>query len=297
MHYLNLIKTTLADFNNKVNRWLLALFLMYVAKALAVVAVIGYLVKTEFLVWDQLNSSQAGVVLVLAAMFFFGLYNSVQLLLSIGAFDSRGVAPTLEKSAAEQDRMVDGLLRSGGNVTNNDSVAQKEMITFLSGLLVFRVQHELLSGYALYKSLFLISCQVIFIFLHVEMPLISALATAVMVIVIFVLEWLFADSWIMKIAEKYDYYRGRLNEIQDDACFVNRKLLITRLKSYDRNELSYIKHCFEILSASDSENLSNDEIGDISERISKAIDVSFSGDENHDAWALEDELSKAYKRN
>ncbi len=58
-----------------------------------------------------------------------------------------------------------------------------------------------------------------------------------------------------------------------------------------------MQHCFEILSASDSENLSNDEIGDIWERISKAIDVNFSDDENHDAWVLEDELSKAYKRN
>lgn len=214
MYYLNIKKTTLEDFNKKVNRALLTLFLMYIVKALVAVVFIGYLVKTELFVWGQIHSDQAGVIFVLASIFFFSLYNSVQLLLSIGVFDSRGVAPKLEKSAAEQDRMVDGLLRSGGNISNTDSIGQKGMLTFLLGLLVFRVENELLSGYAVYKSLFLILCQVIFICLHVELPSTSAIATALMVAVIFVFEWAFTDSWIVGVAEKYDHYREKLYEIE-----------------------------------------------------------------------------------
>lgn len=38
---------------------------------------------------------------------------------------------------------------------------------------------------------------------------------------------------------------------------MNRKLLFDRLKNYNIDEISYIQYCFEILRASDSENLSN----------------------------------------
>ena len=51
------------------------------------------------------------------------------------------------------------------------------------------------------------------------------------------------------------------------------------------------------LAASDTEYVSNDDIGDIWERVSRVIDSAFSDDENHDAWKLELELFKAYKRN
>jgi len=77
---------------------------------------------------------------------------------------------------------------------------------------------------------------------------------------------------------------------------MNRKALLARILSYECNDLSYINHVIEILNASESEEISNDEIGDIWERISKALDVKFSDDSDHDAWALELELSKAYKR-
>ncbi len=72
--------------------------------------------------------------------------------------------------------------------------------------------------------------------------------------------------------------------------------LVNRLKSYEDSPVE-IKHAQEILSASDTEYISNDDIGDIWERVSRAIDSAFSDDENHDAWKLELELSKAYKRN
>jgi hypothetical protein len=78
---------------------------------------------------------------------------------------------------------------------------------------------------------------------------------------------------------------------------MKRKALLDRIISYDSNDLSYIKHAIDILNTSDNEDITNDEIGDIWERISKALDVKFSDDESHDAWALESELSKAYQRN
>lgn len=78
---------------------------------------------------------------------------------------------------------------------------------------------------------------------------------------------------------------------------MKRKDLLDRVVSYKSNELDYIKHIIEILNSSENEEITNKEIGDIWERVSKAIDVKFSDDENHDAWILEDELSKAYQRN
>tara|TARA_B100000446_G_C10522220_1_gene330734 strand:+ start:257 stop:499 length:243 start_codon:yes stop_codon:yes gene_type:complete len=76
---------------------------------------------------------------------------------------------------------------------------------------------------------------------------------------------------------------------------IERTALVNRLKSYENSPVE-IKHALDILAASDKEYVSNDDIGDIWERVSKAIDNTFSNDENHDAWKLELELSKAYKR-
>ncbi|MBL0710605.1 MAG: hypothetical protein JJV99_06280 [Colwellia sp.] len=76
---------------------------------------------------------------------------------------------------------------------------------------------------------------------------------------------------------------------------IERKALVNRLKSYENSPVE-IKHALDILAASDKEYVSNDDIGDIWERVSKAIDNTFSNDEKHDAWKLELKLSKAYKR-
>lgn len=77
---------------------------------------------------------------------------------------------------------------------------------------------------------------------------------------------------------------------------IERKMLIVRLESYQEQPVE-IKHALDILDESNSEFVSNNDIGSIWERISKAIDIKYSDDENHDAWKLELELSKAYKRN
>lgn len=74
-----------------------------------------------------------------------------------------------------------------------------------------------------------------------------------------------------------------------------RDQLLARIKAYSADDIAEIKHVLEILSESDEVELSNKEIGQVWERISKALDVRFSDDENHDAWSLESELSKAYK--
>jgi hypothetical protein len=76
---------------------------------------------------------------------------------------------------------------------------------------------------------------------------------------------------------------------------IERIALKDRLKSY-KDSPAEINHALEILAQDDSEFVSNNDIGNIWERVSKAIDKTFSDDENHDAWKLEFELSKAYKR-
>jgi hypothetical protein len=80
-----------------------------------------------------------------------------------------------------------------------------------------------------------------------------------------------------------------------DVKKMNRKILIERLKKYDATNVPEIEHSLEILDSSKEENISNDEIKNIWERISKAIDHKYSDDESHDAWVLEEELSKEYK--
>lgn len=58
-----------------------------------------------------------------------------------------------------------------------------------------------------------------------------------------------------------------------------------------------VNHAIEILDSSNAVDVSNAEIGDLWERISKAIDHHICDDENHDAWTLELELSSIYQRN
>lgn len=77
---------------------------------------------------------------------------------------------------------------------------------------------------------------------------------------------------------------------------MNREDLIERLRSYDAINVPEIGHALEILNSSDSGEVTNEEIGDVWERVSKAIDHEYSGDDDHDAWKLEAELAAAYKR-
>jgi hypothetical protein len=77
---------------------------------------------------------------------------------------------------------------------------------------------------------------------------------------------------------------------------MNRDSLKERLQSYDAAGVPEIGHALDILNGSSSDEVSNGDIGDIWERISKAIDHKYSDDENHDAWKLEAELAAAYKR-
>jgi predicted amino acid racemase len=77
---------------------------------------------------------------------------------------------------------------------------------------------------------------------------------------------------------------------------MNRQNLIERLKTYDATNVPEVGHSLEMLESSSEEEISNDEIGDVCERVSKAIDHKYSDDENHDAWKLEAELVAAYKR-
>jgi hypothetical protein len=76
---------------------------------------------------------------------------------------------------------------------------------------------------------------------------------------------------------------------------IERLALKNRLKSYENAPVE-IDHALETLSKTNTEFVSNDDVGNIWERVSKAIDNTFSDDEEHDAWKLEKELSKAYKR-
>jgi hypothetical protein len=75
-----------------------------------------------------------------------------------------------------------------------------------------------------------------------------------------------------------------------------RTTLINQLKGYE-SAPAEIKHALDTLTKNDSEIVSNTEIGDIWERVSKAIDTTFSDDDKHDAWTLELELSETYNRN
>ena len=77
---------------------------------------------------------------------------------------------------------------------------------------------------------------------------------------------------------------------------MNRSNMKERLERYEATDVPEIGHALEILNASSSDEVSNDEIGDIWERVSKAIDHKFSDDDDHDAWKLEAELAAAYKR-
>lgn len=63
---------------------------------------------------------------------------------------------------------------------------------------------------------------------------------------------------------------------------INRTALINRLKGYDNAPLE-IEHALETLSESNTEFVSNEHIGEIWERVSKAIDNTFSNDDEHDA--------------
>lgn len=76
---------------------------------------------------------------------------------------------------------------------------------------------------------------------------------------------------------------------------MERQALITRLLSYEDNEVAAIGHALEILRERDSVELSNEDIGQVWERVSKAIDIKLSDYDDHDAWKLEAELSAAYR--
>ncbi len=75
---------------------------------------------------------------------------------------------------------------------------------------------------------------------------------------------------------------------------VTRSELLKRLEPYKTQR--DIGLAIETLSESDSEILSNNEIGCVWEWVSRSLDHDFSDDENHPYWSLELELSKAYKR-
>lgn len=73
-----------------------------------------------------------------------------------------------------------------------------------------------------------------------------------------------------------------------------RSKLIAKLKPY--KEQTQISHALEILSQSNDEIVENEDIEDVWERVSKSIDCTFSDDEEHPIWALEEELASLYKR-
>jgi hypothetical protein len=77
---------------------------------------------------------------------------------------------------------------------------------------------------------------------------------------------------------------------------MDRHELIERLKTYNSVGVPEVGHALDILSKSQESCVSNEDIGDIWERISKAIDHKYSNDEEHDAWKLEAELAAAYRR-
>ena len=56
-----------------------------------------------------------------------------------------------------------------------------------------------------------------------------------------------------------------------------------------------ISHAFGVLSESDTEVVSNEDIGLVLERVSKSLDHTFSSDEHHPMWLIEENLSKHYK--
>ena len=76
---------------------------------------------------------------------------------------------------------------------------------------------------------------------------------------------------------------------------MNREILKSRIKEYDASNLMPVTHALAIIEENNSIDLTNTEIGIIWEYISKAIDISFSDDDNHDAWKLEVELKEAYR--
>lgn len=87
----------------------------------------------------------------------------------------------------------------------------------------------------------------------------------------------------------------RRNSKQVGKLVMERQALITRLLNYEADEVAQIGHALVILRENDSVDVSNDEVGQVWERVSKAIDIKFSDYEDHDAWKLEAELSAAYR--
>ena len=77
-------------------------------------------------------------------------------------------------------------------------------------------------------------------------------------------------------------------------ALIERSVLINRLKSYENSPIE-INQAIETLAQNDSEFVSNDDIDDVWEYVSRAIDNTFSDDDNHDAMKLQLELSKAFK--
>ena len=66
---------------------------------------------------------------------------------------------------------------------------------------------------------------------------------------------------------------------------MERAAPVKRLQSYP-DAPAEIEHVLERLSQSNSRFVSNEDIGAVWERVSKALDITFSDDENDDAWAL-----------
>lgn len=75
---------------------------------------------------------------------------------------------------------------------------------------------------------------------------------------------------------------------------MKRAELLERLKSFMPQR--DIELAIETLNESDSAEVTNNETGCVWEWVSKALDHTFSDDENHPAWALELELAQAYTR-
>jgi predicted amino acid racemase len=77
---------------------------------------------------------------------------------------------------------------------------------------------------------------------------------------------------------------------------MKRQDLIERLKAYDSEGVPEVGHALELLAKSSEYSVSNEEIGDVLDRVSKAIDRKYSDDDAHDAYSLEAELAAAYQQ-
>jgi hypothetical protein len=85
------------------------------------------------------------------------------------------------------------------------------------------------------------------------------------------------------------------NTVLEVGVMMDREALICRLSSYENAPVE-IGHALETLGQRETKTVSNEDIGFIWERVSKAIDSVFSDDAQHDAWQLEQALAQAYKR-